>query len=663
MVRHNEFIDGVPTPQQTQQALTEAATAVGEATQRVGAEAVLAQPTLADAARGVARRTGEQVSEDVAQAGVLDEMATDLVTKGADDFEAYQQLGLFGETDLAEAALITSRAQARDALGVAAADAPMEAKGYAVDEIPGKFLSIRGDDIPTAALIIRESLTNWRAGRPRGGGPPGGGPPGGGMPPGGGPPPGNGGVGGMAGGAPWDDEFSALIDAFARINDPTQFASRDSAFWNGWDKFQNYLKAAMIATPGFVNRNIMGAFFNAWLDGVNPAEMLRSARMTKQVWSHANQRNVTFIAAARELAKDDALFNDYVGLLERGVRGGGQAVTAVEMQQTMGGLKTLDYVFGMPGTKKLGRVTFAPWSARFAPYQAVRAANGWAEDMIRLGVGMDTLKNGGSFDDALGRIAKSQFDYGELTAFEQEWMRRFVPFYTWTRKNVPYQLKQLGAHPYKYNRLMAAKRNLELGTKEEGVVPDYYLEPFGIRMPFSRKGATVYSVPDLPFQDLLRLDPTGAKGPGGSLRALLWQLSPMVKTPIEVLTKHQMGAGIPFRGDYQTVPKPMLAMGFLMPLLSTVGMAKKDPLSGEWRMRDHHIYAVGNILPTLGQLRRIWPNEERYQKRQLTALMSFFGGLNVQFNTPDVQYRWQQHQKWNQMNALQDLRDQMYPQR
>ena len=137
----------------------------------------------------------------------------------------------------------------------------------------------------------------------------------------------------------------------------------------------------------------------------------------------------------------------------------------------------------------------------------------------------------------------------------------------------------------------------------------------------------------------------------------------MVKTPIEVLTKHQMGAGIPFRGDYQTVPKPMLAMGFLMPLLSTVGMAKKDPLSGEWRMRDHHIYAVGNILPTLGQLRRIWPNEERYQKRQLTALMSFFGGLNVQFNTPDVQYRWQQHQKWDQMNALQDLRDQMYPQR
>ena len=664
VVRHNEFIDGVPTPQQTQQALSEAATAVGEATQRVGAEAVLAQPTLADAARGVARRTGEQVSEDVAQAGALDEMATDLVTKGADDFEAYQQLSLLGETDLADAALITSRAQARDAIDIATAQAPMEAKGVVVDEIPGKLFGIP-TNVPTAALMVRDMLTNWDTWRPRGGAQRGAG-----MPPGGGGrvPPGNGGVGGMAGGAPWDDEFSALIEGFARVNDPAQFASRDSVFWQTWDKFQNFLKAGMIATPGFVQRNIMGAFFNAWLDGVAPSEIIRAGAMTRRVWSHANKsleagRPMSFIDAARELAKDDALFNDYVGLLERGVRGGGQAVTAVEMQQTIGGLKTLDYVFGAPGSKKVRRVTFAPWSSNFLYYKGIREANGWVEDMIRLGVGMDTLKNGGSFDDALGRIAKSQFDYGELTRFEQEWVRRFVPFYTWTRKNVPYQLKQLGAHPYKYNRLMAAKRNLELGTKEEGVVPDYYLEPFGIRMPFSRKGATVYSVPDLPFQDLLRLDPTGAEGPEGALRSLLWQLSPVVKTPIEVLTKHQMGAGIPFRGKYQTVPKPLTAMKFLMPLLSTVGMAKKDPLSGEWRMRDHHIYAVGNMLPVLGQLRRIWPNEERYQKRQLTALMSFFGGLNVQFNTPDVQYRWQASQKWAQTDALQDLQDLMYPQR
>jgi hypothetical protein len=665
VVGHEAFNAGVPTPEQVQNALTVASEAAGEATRRVGAEAVLGKSVLDDAARGVNVRSGKEVVEGVADGALESRNAEALISDAAQDFEAYDQLRLFGDNDLADAALLDSNAKARDARIISTAQAPLEAGGYVADDIPGKFLMLRADDVPTAALAIREAVANFGSGPPRGGRvPPGGMPPGGG----GGMPPGNGGVSGMAGGAPWDPRFQAIIEGVARINDPSQFASRDSVFWNGWDKFQNYLKAGMIATPGFVNRNIMGAFFNAWLDGVPPSEMFKSAAMTRQVWARANSsanagNPISFLAAAEQLAKTDADFVNYVGLLKRGVRGGGQAVTAVEMQQTIGGLKTLDFVFGIPGSKKVRRVTLAPWSTQNVLFKGVRDANGWVEDMIRLGVGMDTLKNGGSLDDALNRIAKSQFDYSELSQFEQEWMRRFVPFYTWTRKNVPYQLKQLGAHPYKYNRIMAVKRNLELGTKEEGVVPDYYMEPFGIRMPFSRKGATVYSVPDIPFQDLLRFDPTGSEGVGGVLSNLTWQLTPLLKTPIEVATKTNLASGIPFRGDYQQVPKPLTAMKFLMPILEQVGLAKKSPLDGSWRMRDHHIYAVGNMMPTLGLLRRLWPNEERYQRRQLTTLLSVIGGLNVQFNTPEVQYSWQKSQQYEQLRRQQDLMDQMYPQR
>ena len=662
VVRHNEFLDGVPAPEQVQNTLTAASEAAGEATRRVGAEAVLGKSVLDDAARGVNVRSGKEVVEGVADGALESRNAEALISDAAQDFEAYDQLRLFGDNDLADAALLDSNAKARDALNISAAEAPLEAGGYVADDIPGKFLMLRADDVPTAALAIREAVANFGSGPPRGGRVPPGGAGGGGVPPG------NGGVSGMAGGAPWDPRFQAIIEGVARINDPSQFASRDSVFWNGWDKFQNYLKAGMIATPGFVNRNIMGAFFNAWLDGVPPSEMMKSAAMTRQVWARANSSAnagtpISFLTAAEQLAKTDADFVNYVGLLKRGVRGGGQAVTAVEMQQTIGGLKNLDFVFGQPGSKKVRRVTLAPWSSQNVLFKGVRDVNGWVEDMIRLGVGMDTLKNGGSLDDALNRIAKSQFDYSELSQFEQEWMRRFVPFYTWTRKNVPYQLKQLGAHPYKYNRIMAVKRNLELGTKEEGVVPDYYMEPFGIRMPFSRKGATVYSVPDIPFQDLLRFDPTGSEGVGGVLSNLTWQLTPLLKTPIEVATKTNLASGIPFRGDYQQVPKPLTAMKFLMPILEQVGLAKKSPLDGSWRMRDHHIYAVGNIMPTLGLLRRLWPNEERYQRRQLTTLLSVIGGLNVQFNTPEVQYSWQKSQQYEQLRKQQDLMDQMYPNR
>ena len=104
-------------------------------------------------------------------------------------------------------------------------------------------------------------------------------------------------------------------------------------------------------------------------------------------------------------------------------------------------------------------------------------------------------------------------------------------------------------------------------------------------------------------------------------------------------------------------------MKFLLPVLGQVGWAKKDPASGEWRMRDHHIYAVGNLLPTIGMLRRIWPNEERYQKRQMSTLLSVLGGLNVQFNTPDVQYSWQKSQQLEQMRQMQDIEDLWNPDR
>jgi hypothetical protein len=664
VVGHEAFNAGIPTPGQVQGSLASAAEAVGAGLDRVGAEAVLNQSTVNDAARGVGVRDGKNVVEGVADGALQSRNAEALLSDAAQDYEAYDQLRLLDDNDLADSALIESNANARDARLMGGAEAPLEAGGYVADETPGAFMAVPpARDIETAALAIREAFINFGSGPSRGGRvPPGG------MPPGGsGVPPGNGGVTGMAGGAPWEPHFQAILDGVALIGDRSQFASRDSVFWNGWDKFQNYLKAGMIATPGFVNRNIMGAFFNAWVDGVSPAEMFKSVGMTRQVWMHANKsadagKPLSFLNSAKELAKTDASFVNYVGLLERGVRGGGQAVTAVEMQQTIGGLKTLDFVFGQPG-KKVRRVTLAPWSSQNVLFKGVRDANGWVEDMIRLGVGMDTLKNGGSLDDALNRIAKSQFDYSELSQFETEWVKRFVPFYTWTRKNVPYQLKQLGAHPYKYNRIMAVKRNLELGTKEEGVVPDYYMEPFGIRMPFSRKGATVYSVPDIPFQDLLKLDPTGSEGASGVLSNLAWQLTPLLKTPIEVATKTNLASGIPFRGNYQQVPKPMTAMKFLMPVLQQIGLAKKSPTDGSWRMRDHHIYAVGNMMPTLGLLRRMWPNEERYQRRQLTTLLSVLGGVNVQFNTPEEQYSWQKSQQYRAKEQRQDFKDLMYPQR
>ncbi len=467
-----------------------------------------------------------------------------------------------------------------------------------------------------------------------------------------------------------DRDMLDIINAFARINDPAQFGG-NGQFWKTWDKVQNYLKSAMIATPGFVNRNIFGAFFNAWLDGVNLNEIVRSAKMTHEVANYARNKQVSVLKAAKALeAGDPNRWKNYVELLEMGVRGGGQAVNAVELQIGLRQARNLEFLIGqrdrtgrlVPGGKQYN-VSWKAWSPRFAPYQAVRSVNSWVEDVVRLGVGMDTMRWGGTADDALARIAKTQFDYDELTGFERKWMRRFFPFYTWTRKNVPYQLKQLGAHPEKYNRLLSAKRNLELGTEEEGVVPDYFLNPFGVRLPFGFRGATVYSAPDIPFQDLFRYDPFQQKEGQGwkygikqTAQNLLSMSSPVVKAPLETAFGKQVFSGIPFTGRYGVAPNSIGKIPGLSQALEGIGWIKRAP-DGRKKMRDHHIYFITNLLPTLGLLRRLWPNEPKYQRNYVRSLISTLGGVSANFNTPEVQSNWLQSQRYDRLDRRKDHMD------
>ena len=455
-------------------------------------------------------------------------------------------------------------------------------------------------------------------------------------------------------------DVAAVLNAFSRINDPVESAW----MWKQWDKLQTWLKAGMIATPGFVERNVFGAFFNAWLDGVNPAEIVSMSKKVTVIANKAMQDRTNFYDAARAIAKSDRpdadLYDDIVSMLEVGVRGGGQAVSSVELEYGLKNARSLDMILG---GKKGGRqvrvnaVRF--WSPQWTPFTTVRTLNSWAEDIIRLGVGADTMRAGGNVDDALNRIAKTQFDYDELTEWERTWARRVIPFYTWTRKNLPYQLEKFWTQPYKYNRLMSIKRNLEMGTSPEGVVPDYYMEPFGIRLPFKWKGARVYTAPDFPFQDLFRYDPLEGGGPLSGVKniaqTVLSSTSPIVKTPLEVGFGKQIFTGIPFTGRYQQAPNPITKIGPLMEVLDQVGMAEKSATG--WKMRDHHIYLVNGMLPTVSLIRRMFPNERKYQRTHLRNLVSFLGGVNVNFNTPEVKYNWLEGQKWEKLSERQDAKD------
>ena len=74
-------------------------------------------------------------------------------------------------------------------------------------------------------------------------------------------------------------------------------------------------------------------------------------------------------------------------------------------------------------------------------------------------------------------------------------------------------------------------------------------------------------------------------------------------------------------------------------------------------MRDHHIYIVNSMLPSVSLIRRIFPNEEKYQRNQIRNLLSVLGGVSVNFNTPQAKSNWLLNQRYERLDDRQDFKD------
>lgn len=72
------------------------------------------------------------------------------------------------------------------------------------------------------------------------------------------------------------------------------------------------------------------------------------------------------------------------------------------------------------------------------------------ENYIRFSNYLHYTNNGYIRPIAALKTKQIQFDYLDLTPFEWNVMRRIMPFYTWTRKNVPLQLNKLAEKPARF---------------------------------------------------------------------------------------------------------------------------------------------------------------------------------------------------------------------
>lgn len=132
------------------------------------------------------------------------------------------------------------------------------------------------------------------------------------------------------------------------------------------------------------------------------------------------------------------------------------------------------------------------------------------------------------------------FDPNDLSYFEDSVLKKLIPFYTFTKKNLVYQMENLARHSSKYHRLYKGVRMM---WHETGIdwasLPEYQQNQMFIPIPgIDAEGNYNYIRANLPFADAIDF----AQDP---IRKTLSSLTPAVRAPFEMATNTQIFTGMP----------------------------------------------------------------------------------------------------------------------
>lgn len=282
-----------------------------------------------------------------------------------------------------------------------------------------------------------------------------------------------------------------------------------------YDKALGFWKGSVTGWfPAFHVRNTMGGVFNNWIGGVtNPTRYLQGDQIARGVEGKITTKLGTKYSYSqiRELANK-------LGVI-------GQP----------GYLDVMREVEKDVGKGPVSKLMDTP-----------KRAMEMVENRLRLPLFVDRLIKGDAPEQAAKQVFQFHFDYAPegLTAFEQNIMKRVLPFYRWTRGNIPLQLEQMVKQPGKYGSIGKLVDNLQTDKQkakdEFQYLPPYMREGLPIRLG-EKNGLSqyLYSL-GLPVEDVNQL----YKGsPQRTLASFIGQSSPILKYPIEVGTGQNLFTG------------------------------------------------------------------------------------------------------------------------
>lgn len=458
---------------------------------------------------------------------------------------------------------------------------------------------------------------------------------------------------------------STVIDAVNRIfrarQNPTQFSKWLDDYYMPFYALQKSLMTAQRG-PGYVVRNIIGGVWNAYLVGTTKGHFALASSM--------KAAELEAVKRAKEKHGDDAAIYVLDSLEDEFIKRFGKqrgqyltrAWTSWEMLGQRGSMGTsqtagtvassrlnqfsetageylIDAERGVVRVQELPRGTrVLIWGANENPWARVmRRASNESEDWLRLATFLRGVDEYGIEDGGVAAsmfVKASQFDYTDLSDFEATILKNIVPFYTWTRNNVPLQVRAAISEPGRVKRALQINAEAKdvFGEEEEleSPLPSFVRERFGWKLrPDILQTAqgdplTVGMIWGEPMADINRLfrGPSGS-GLTGELNRLNWRevvnmLNPIAKVGTEAITGIEASTG-------GALTRTEQAPGWARPF------SRRTP-EGEYVASTRLLNIARDLVPPLGQLERLFPRaigNDRLERRELTQWISTLGGLPV----------------------------------
>jgi len=379
-----------------------------------------------------------------------------------------------------------------------------------------------------------------------------------------------------------------------------------------FDLFRGYA----IARPGFHPRNAYSGLFGMFMEaGVGSGDSLQKWMRYMRMFDKYPDRQLRVAAALA-----DGVDPDEVRLME-------EAWEAVN--GTGAGLIGQEGFGAKTGAGKLDAVN--PFSSSNVLFRASRATGGQVENLIRGAHAYDAMRRGASIDQAMDVVNKWQFNYTDITQFD-EYMKLVNPFWVFFSRNIALQSQTWVQSAARFNRsYVNFKRNIEFGREEEET-PDWYDEEMAVRVGEGEEGG-IYLFSDLPAAtwpaELEMLTSPFDKEKAGKL---ISTTGPWIKGPIEYLTNRSLYTGS--RIDDTKYEKIDFGLRQILNAIDwdVPGGAIERGADGELMIRADVAHAFRSSIPGSGQLSRLFPGTDDAKNKTKYSRIAWLTGVGLREN-------------------------------